>query len=202
MAFTTPESIIERFNFTPFSVSAESLGCLKLVLSNFYNNMTLRQYAKSGRFLDSVEICLDIPNKIAYLKEKHPEVFSEKVKDLTEELSALSELKTMQPMITMVASLEVGKKKKKEKNFGWVNNSEIIAKFKDFVTSKYEVTEKPTLKFMDLLKAFAEENKLDYSKYWNVRYQLLVEAAGLKLTRVPNEGYTTGGAYHVNLKAK
>ena len=225
----SPENVINMYDFSTTPLQDGNLAIIKMVLVNYYNAKTLKHHEETGSFLNPLNICLEIPSKIKELYVSRPDLFTKNPSSvITEQLTSNLLSGTPVPPPTMMLpggalgplyakpkdpparrgrkpKDETGTEKKKEKKEpigNWIKNPELVKQFGEFVKAEYVETDRPELKFKDLLLAFAAKTTINVGDRWNQRYEDLCKTLSLRIDRVTAPGYTGPGTYYAYLRLR
>jgi hypothetical protein len=69
-----PQMVLSRYDFST-SVLGNQVATVKAILLNQFNAETLDHFASTGAFINPLQIYLDIPARLAQLRQSHPEWF-------------------------------------------------------------------------------------------------------------------------------
>ena len=204
--FTSPETLIRMYDFSTLPLVEGSLDLVKMALINYYNNQTLKSYETTGNFLNPLNICLEIPAKVKDLYQTRPELFTKNPvvpvqEGLVLDLIKLDAQKSPPRTATTPKPRTGGLEKPTVSD--WVKDTDTVKKFAEFIKTEYELSDQPSTKFMDLLKAFAAKTGARVGDRWNAKYEPLMKDLGIKFEKVVNPRYeNNGGTMYVCLKSK
>jgi hypothetical protein len=147
-----------------FEIKQPSIDELKTFLINHYNTLTLRKYKESNEFLTEQEIILKLPNLII-------EFYSNK------------------PIPTPQTTLTVNK----TKGGFWLDDSNNLNQFTNFIQTHYEPVDSPTTKFKDLMCAFTKETGIESTSMWSSKYEAICDQLAIKYEKVVDPRFINKG---------
>jgi hypothetical protein len=86
----------------------------------------------------------------------------------------------------------------------WADDEANLNLFKNFINSKYDVSDSADTKFKDLMTAFSNHSGITISCIWSTKYENLCQKINLKFDKVVNPRYASqgSGTCHVFLTPK
>jgi hypothetical protein len=199
----SPEEIIDSYSFSS-DLSSEEKNLLKILLTNYFNRLTLEHYRLHRYFLSPLEIYKKIPFLISEFSSSPSfwslrEVFREDTAEFPEEgtIRVPESDRSLKLLVSIPSSPKTDPKPARTYKNGtsWVSNSETVGKFTEFIKSHYETSPEPNVKISDLLKAFSLDSGTEVGSSWN--------NLGVKVGPIPNPRYPAStGTYHAYLIGK
>ena len=190
----TPEQLIEKYDFSITILPIKDVTKVKNVLINYYSRQTLKHYQTTGKFLDPLDICLELPAKLKDLYLADSTLFAEDNRD-----NVLNEINKSKVTKEVKEPKEPAKEKTSTE---WINNPDTVKKFGEFVMDKYELSETADTKFFLMLKEFTNKTGITTGSCWSPKYQPLCDRLGIKVEKIATSKYLSGGTYHAYMRIR